>query len=50
MVVTNDMKALYDHNNVTAPHFVMVLSITDWKMMAPFSINIDGYKVATVNF
>ena len=49
MIVTHDIKPLYDHKNATTPLCVMELAITDWKRMAPFSINLGGYKVATVN-
>ena len=49
MIVTNDLKPLYQQGNVTAPHFVMELSMSDWKMMAHFYINLGVYKVATVN-
>ena len=49
MMVTNDIQPLYHDKNFTAPHCVMELSMTDWKRMAPYSINLNGYKVATVN-
>ena len=49
MIVINDIKPLYHHNNVTALHYVMELSMIDRKMIVLFSINLGGYKVATVN-
>ena len=49
MTITNDINPLYHHMHVTAPHYVIELSMTDWKRMALYSINLNGYKVATVN-
>ena len=36
MIVTNGIKPLYRHKNVTDPHCVTELLMTDWKRMAQF--------------
>ena len=49
MIVTNNIESLYQHDNVISLHCVMELSMTDWKMMLPFSIYLGGYKIDKVN-